>query len=553
MKNLKKLLALALALCLALSLCACGGSGDAPSNAPSGDPGATQSGGSTPSDAPDDTQSGSANDADGNGRADKVVYASTMSYPSLNPFLNPKTFTSAVYEPLGAYETYGDKFGGLLMESWEHPDDLTYIVKLKENITDSKGNKIDAEDVVFCYDKVRTVGEISRVSVIESVKAVDQYTVEFKWAATPVVGSFESIMTVVNIVDKDEYEATGDDMSSTPVGTGPYVVDSWTSGVTMTLKVNENYWAKDDIKFNRQKQNVDVIEIQTVSETSQLTMGLQTGTIHMTDAISSQDAPNFQEGGPFSSNHAVVETEAFAPKTLLVNTDPASKTSDPNLRQAIIRAIDNETIAAVVNGGSNHPTYGVGSSYNPDYDAEAFKSFLPGYDPDAAKEYLAKSNYPDGTTISLLLIDGGISNDVAEMVRNQLSQIGITVEVNAEIFPNWMAKKQDPANWDLIVSELSSSDYVTTIWQNAFGIRNGHNEIFSDDRDQQLMDLLAACTTEAGHTQESVNAFQKYVSEQAYAIPLLAQLQYNVYDTGLISEIVMSGEGCIIPQGFTYN
>ena len=66
------------------------------------------------------------------------------------------------------------------------------------------------------------------------------------------------------------------------------------------------------------------------------------------------------------------------------------------------------------------------------------------------------------------------------------------------------------------------------------------------------MDLLAACTTEAGPSQESVNAFQKYVSEQGYAIPLLAQLQYNVYDTGLISEIVMSGEGCIIPQGFTY-
>ena len=544
-RNMKKLLSLALALCMIFALAACG-SGE---TTPSGDPNSTPSG-NVSTDQPGG-ETGGANDQDGNGRADKVVYASTMSYPSLNPFLNPKTFTSAVYEPLGAYETYGDKFGGLLMESWEHPDELTYIVKLKENITDSKGNKIDAEDVVFCYEKVRTVGEISRVSVIESVTALDEYRVEFKWAATPVVGSFESIMTVVNIVDKDEYEATGDDMSSAPVGTGPYVVSEWTSGVSMTLTVNENYWAKDDMKYNRQKQNVDVIEIQTVSETSQISMGLQTGTIHMTDAISSQDAPNFQEGGMYASNHAVVETEAFAPKTLLVNT--AAKTSDPNLRQAIIRAIDNETIAAVVNGGSNHPTYGVGSSYNPDYDAEAFKSFLPGYNVEEAKQYLAQSAYPNGTTISLLLIDGGISNDVAEMVRNQLSQIGITVEVNAEIFPNWMSKKQDPANWDLIVSELSSSDYVTTIWQNAFGIRNGHNEIFSDDRDQQLMDLLAACTTEAGHTQESVNAFQKYVSEQGYAIPLLAQLQYNVYDTGLISEIVMSGEGCIIPQGFTYN
>ena len=314
-RSMKKFLSLALALCMVFALAACGSGETTPSDKPD-----STSGGNVSTDQPGG-ETGGANDADGNGRADKVVYASTMAYPSLNPFLNPKTFTSAVYEPLGAYETYGDKFGGLLMESWEHPDELTYIVKLKENITDSQGNKIDAEDVVFCYEKVRTVGKISRVSVIESVTALDEYRVEFKWANTPVVGSFESIMTVVNIVDKDAYEATGDDMSSAPVGTGPYVVSDWTSGISMTLTVNENYWAKDDMKYNRQKQNVDVIEIQTVSETSQLSMGIQTGTIHMTDAISSQDAPNFQEGGMYASNHAVVETEAFAPKTLLVNTD----------------------------------------------------------------------------------------------------------------------------------------------------------------------------------------------------------------------------------------
>ncbi len=126
MKNsIKKLFAMALALCMVLSLAACGSGGTTSSSNPN--PGSSETA-SAPQGGNEST--GSNNDADGNGRADKVVYASTMAYPSLNPFLNPKTFTSAVYEPLGAYETYGDKFGGLLMESWEHPDDLTYIYKL---------------------------------------------------------------------------------------------------------------------------------------------------------------------------------------------------------------------------------------------------------------------------------------------------------------------------------------------------------------------------------------------------------------------------------------
>lgn len=547
---MKRILALALTVVMVLSLAACSSQSDSGSDAAGTDAAAaTADSGDSTGDESSATVAN--NDADGNGRADKVVYASTQTYSSLTPFLNPKVYTEAVFEPLGRYHSYGNDFEGLLMESYEHPDELTYVVTIYDNIYDSAGNHITASDVVFSYEAVRTAGEISQTSVIESVEALDDYTVQFVYGEKPVVGNFENIMSIVNIVSQAAYEETGDEMASDPIGTGPYVVSDWTSGVSMTLTVNENYWASgDQIKFDTQKQNVDEIEIQTISETSQLTMALQTDTIDMTEDIASQDAGNFTEGGMYADTHTVVEQEDYAPKTILVNVDPSAKTSDENLRQAIIRAIDNEYIASVVNGGANNPTYGLGCSSNYDYDEEAFKSYIPEHDLDAAREYLAQSAYPDGTTISLLLIDGGIDNDVAEVIQNQLSQIGIEVEVKAETFGNWLSDKGDPTTWDLILSQLSSTNCCADIWANAFDNRDGSTEIFTDD--EELQSLLEGCMFEDNHTQENCNAFQQYITEQVYAIPGLIQINYNVFDNTLISSISYSGEGCALPQAFEY-
>lgn len=520
--NLKKFFALALALCLVVSTAASAFASEQ-----------------------------SANDQDGNGRVDKVVYASTQEYTSIGPFLNPKTYTAAVFEPLGSFQTYGEDFEGLLMESWEYDEDKTYTVKLYENIYDSAGNHITASDVVFSYEATKGSGSemTSLITPIESITAEDDYTVKFVWADAPVVGAFEHFTSYVNIVSQAAYEASGDGMASDPIGTGPYVVSSWTAGVSITLTVNENYWASDDqIKFSRQNQPVDEIEIQTITETSQLSMALQTGTIDMTADVASQDVPNFTTG-MYAEGHAVVETTATAPKSLLVNQSPNAKTSDPYLVKAIMCALDQEFIAAMVNGGANVATYGLGAPCNPDYDEEAFKSFLPEYDLEQAKEYLAQSAYPDGTDITLLFIDGGIANDIAEIIQSQLAQIGINVIIQGDIFPNWLTNKNDDSAWELNLSELSGF-YVTDLWESAFVKQN---EIFANDEDlATLREVLAPALSVETHSQETVNAAQQYITENGYCIPLLTEIKYNVYNSNLIESIAYTGEGAVCVQGFTF-
>jgi len=549
MKNItKKFFAIALVLCMVLSLAACSNT----QNGGSGSSSQTSNESSTAADSGSTETASVNNDADGNGRVDKVVYASTQEYTSLTPFLNPKTYTAAVFESLGSFEEYGENFTGLLMESWEYDGDRTYTVKLYENIHDSENNPITANDVVFSYapEQVGSSEMANMVNNVESVTALDDYTVQFVWVAEPVVGDFERVMSYVNIISQAAYEASGNGMASDPVGTGPYKVVSWTSGVTMTLEVNENYWATgDQVKLPRQQQPVDQIEIQTISETSQLTMALQTNTIDMTADIASQDAANFTEGGAYSATYSVTETLATAPKSLLVNHSANSKTSDENLRMAILTAIDQETLAQVVNGGANIPIYGLGSPLNPDYDEETFKSYLPEHDLEKAKEYLAASNYPNGTDITLIFIDGGNANDIAEMIQGQLAQIGITVNVQGNIFPNWLAAKQDDSAWELNLSELSGF-HVTDLWNSAFVKQN---EVFADDAAlAALREVVGEALSVHTNSQDTINAAQKYITENVYCIPVLNELKYNVYDNTLIDSIVYTGEGAVCVQGFTY-
>lgn len=484
--------------------------------------------------------------------ADTVVYAGTQQYLSLVPFLNPKTYTAAVFEPLGSFTTYGADFQGIMMESWEYDGDRTYTVKLYDNIHDSAGNAITAEDVVFCYayEQVGSSEQANVIRAIESVTAVDDLTVQFVWAAKPVIGAFEHALSYVNIVDKDAYEASGDGMATAPIGTGPYKVDSWTSGVTMTLVKNENYWASgDQVKLPRQQQPVDTIVINTISETSQLTMALQTETIDMTADMATQDVPNFEEGGKYADKYTVEKTLATAPKSLLVNHSPAAKTSDPNLRMAIMTMIDQELIAWMVNGGSNVAAYGFGSPMNPDSDEEAFKSYLPAHDVNKAKEYLKNSAYPNGCEINLIFIDGGMANDIAEMIQGQLAEIGIKVNIKGSIFPNWLAAKNDETAWDLNLSELSGF-YVTDLWESAFVKQN---EVFATEEElAELQPLVLEALSVEGHSQETVNAAQKFITENVYVIPLLVEEKYNVYDSALIDGIAYTGEGAVCVQGFSF-
>lgn len=134
------------------------------------------------------------------------------------------------------------EYEGDLAESYNISDDaLTYTFQLKKGITFSDGSDFNAEDVVFTYETVhnnQANNENVDLTRLESVRAVDDYTVEFllKEPYSP----FFDIAAMLQIVPSDIYDS--DTFDTMPIGTGPWKVVQYDSNQQIILEANENYY-----------------------------------------------------------------------------------------------------------------------------------------------------------------------------------------------------------------------------------------------------------------------------------------------------------------------
>lgn len=111
---------------------------------------------------------------------------------------------------------------GVLAKNWEQADARTYQVELYDYIHDAKGNPLTASDIVFSFESAIAIKNYGKLSVIDSVTAVDDYNVEFKFNKDLEIGEFENIMLECAIVTQAAYEASPDQMATTPVGTSAW-------------------------------------------------------------------------------------------------------------------------------------------------------------------------------------------------------------------------------------------------------------------------------------------------------------------------------------------
>src|SRR5690606_18719267 len=166
----------------------------------------------------------------------------TTAMGSNPPTLDPqRTFngfsfavTTQVYETLFRVTTEGE-VEGLLAESWEQvaPDRLR--VTLREGVEFTDGTPLDAEAVKASLERLLDPATAAPgrfvVSAISAVEVVDERTVDIVTAEpfAPLLAHLAHPVTAIVPV------AHGDDLARRPVGSGPYVFESWTQGDTVVL------------------------------------------------------------------------------------------------------------------------------------------------------------------------------------------------------------------------------------------------------------------------------------------------------------------------------
>ena len=221
-----------------------------------------------------------------------------------------------------------------LATSWETIDPTTVRFHLRQGVKFSDGVEFTADDVVFTINRVLdpkiAYAQAARISQVESVVAVDKYTVDVKTKAvfpTLVRGLSDIIME-----PKHYYEKVGPEkVAAHPVGTGPFIFKEWVPGDHYTLTANKDYWGGAP-KFDR-------LIIRTIPDGSTRIASLVTGESQIIEEVPIDliDQVN-------SSGSAKVD-EISTTVGLVLTFDPTIKPFDnPKIREAFDYAIDKPLI-----------------------------------------------------------------------------------------------------------------------------------------------------------------------------------------------------------------
>lgn len=334
---------------------------------------------------------------------------------ALNPFRQANNSTSEVtYQIHEGLVTVGpdQQVAPVLATDWELLDDgLTYRVYLRDDVTFHSGEPFNAEAVAWNMDR-QLNGDPPGIAAglippMSAITVVDDYTIDFTLEQPS--GVFMAILgaPLFMIVDPTVYAEVGDDgYDDSPSGTGPFMFDSWTPGVSVELVANENYWNPDN------GPEVDRVVFEVVPEASARAIALQNGEIDMAFTISAEEIDSFNTDG----------FQVFqAPSTRVVfiglNTvDPILE--DVNVRRALAHAINLDQVQTII-GANGALAQGMG--------VESALGFFPSvrdYDPDEAMRLLEEAGWVVGS-------DGIREKDGVPLEINVQTQASYPGEIEA--------------------------------------------------------------------------------------------------------------------------
>ena len=165
-------------------------------------------------------------------------------------------------------------------------DDATYDIEIWDNITDSQGNPIKAEDVVYSYHKLAELGYVTDIGTYYAgSEATGDYTLQIKLKNT-MDGAIEKVLTSCSIASRTWYEgASENDINLSPATTGAYTVTDMQTGSSVTMEARGDYWKKED-RADAELQNVNKIILRCIAEASSRSIALENKEVDMAEVLS---------------------------------------------------------------------------------------------------------------------------------------------------------------------------------------------------------------------------------------------------------------------------
>lgn len=360
-----------------------------------------------------------------------------------------------------------------LAESWERSEDgLTWTFALREGVTFSNGRAMTAEDVKWSFERLIDPaigsGNAWRIGGADTViEVVDDTTVAIT-TATPIANLPSSLAANKSTAVMASESVEEDGTVNVPIGTGPFVIAEVEGTTRLLLEARDDYW-QEGLPY------LDAVEIIPITDDTARDLALQGGEVDWIFTISPQNLETLQ-----ADEAVIVDTAprlAYDYFGLNLNREPFD---DVRVRQAIAYAIDREVICQFAFFGLCEPVHGPTGSGTPWY----FPYAPYDRDLDKARELLGEAGVGDGFTMQMMTAIGFDETlRGAQVVQQQLAEVGIEVEIEDIEFSEWL-ERQGAGEFDaFMLSWLGLTDvedyfYLQHRTGNAFNFTGYSNPEF---------------------------------------------------------------------------
>jgi peptide/nickel transport system substrate-binding protein len=393
----------------------------------------------------------------------------------------------------------------------DNPDPLTYIVRLRSGVKFHDGHELTSKDVVYTFGSFLDPDFVSAKKaayrMMESVKALDRYTVLFKLKEPS--SSFPAQL-VLHVVP----DGAGDSLRTFPIGTGPYRFVRYVPDEQVELTAYEGYW--DGLP-----QNAGVV-LRIVPDETMRGLELRKGTADLTvNDVSPDIAHQLQK-----NNLKITQAQGVDYTYIGLNLrDPALR--DKRVRQAIAYAVDRDAIVKYLRRDLAQPAVGVLSPV-----AWAFEPDVPQFphDVERAKRLLEEAGYPDPdgdgplprVHLSLKTSTDEFFRLQATVIQQDLSKAGIDVDIRSYEFATFYddVLSGNVQMYTLQWVGVTDPDMLRRLYHSRQAPPVGFNRTYySNPEVDRLIDLASAARTNE-ERRKYYSDVQKIVADDVPAVSL---------------------------------
>lgn len=420
-----------------------------------------------------------------------------------------------------------------LATRYEFDDDymgLTFYIR--DDAYFHNGDKVTVDDVAFSIARIEADGRFGYIDYpnIKADPVANTVYVPFKTVRSTVLQLFGRFVHIFSKSLYQEYEARGDlnkFFYVCPGTTGMYEIKEWVSGDHVTLKA--------DPLFFGGKPKIENVIVRFISDQTVAMLELETGGVDLVYEPAWNDVKNVLEGQYGDAITGFTDTQTLA---MAVGYNLTGPCGDENLRMAIRHACDWNTIVKGAYDGLAVPAYTLVSSTQ-SYLRNCTDWYNSLYNPDLAKEYMAKSNYPNGVELVILNNGDPQKQICAEMMGSYLSQYGITLKIESYDTATYDAMMTGTEGWDLWMRDFGGTGNPAFSFTNfgAWIINTGASVAFPEEAaalneiGQQL--ITAADPAVASALMENLQN-EYFENDRWYWVqPVCQRIQYLLFTSNL--------------------